>query len=631
MPELKRVLGFKVILLITINSIMGTGIFFLPAVGAKYSGPASIISWIILSIISIYIAMCFAELSSMFPKAGGIYEFCKRAFGRFWSFVIGWITLIAGNITIAMLVVGAIQYLLPVHAPFVKMMISLFFILSFNYVAYKGMKTSSFMLVTFAVITLATLFALIIPGLFKMDFNNLTPFFVFPAPAIFITIFFIAETFFGWETATFLAEETKQPRKVMPKALVIGTVIIAIICILFVVTSLGNINWKDFAESKAPLADLAINYFGYYARDIFTLAVYLSIIGSVAGWIVSAPRLVLALTRDKLFLPSFKEIHHKYNTPYKAIMFQTVLTSILVLVGFGSYRTLLTLLLPLVLIMYSAVLFSLFILRIKKPNFKRYFKVPFGKLGVVVVIMINFLLISLWLGVEENAWHILRLGLSFIALGIPVYLLLEMYYSPKAVRKTNNVLAYLALFTERLALPLSVRREIIRLLGNIKGKTILEFGCSVGTLTLHLAEEVGNKGKVFATDISERDLSIAQKRMDKKGHTHVRLLHDLKHHERLHQKIPDIHVVVSVGMLGYMQNVDKILRGMNKRLKKGSPVCFVDYDKFFDIIPNIDWLRDDEKIKDIFMRNGFKVRVKREQGFAWKYIYVYGKKVRDVK
>ena len=103
MGELKSTLSFPVILLITINSIMGTGIFFLPALGAKIAGPMSIISWLILSIISIYIAMCFGELASMFPKSGGVYEFCKQAYGSFPSFIIGWMTLIAGNMSEAYL------------------------------------------------------------------------------------------------------------------------------------------------------------------------------------------------------------------------------------------------------------------------------------------------------------------------------------------------------------------------------------------------------------------------------------------------------------------------------------------------------------------------------------------------
>ena len=175
MSELKKVLSFPVILLITINSIMGTGIYFLPAVGAQHAGPASIISWLLMSIIAIYIGMCFAELSSMFPKAGGVYEYSKQAYGRFISFLVGWITLIVGNITISMLIVGAIEYLLPYPLPLIKTILSLFFVLVFNYIAFKGMKVSAFMLVTFSILTLVMMVALIIPGFFKFQPTNFNP------------------------------------------------------------------------------------------------------------------------------------------------------------------------------------------------------------------------------------------------------------------------------------------------------------------------------------------------------------------------------------------------------------------------------------------------------------------------
>jgi ubiquinone/menaquinone biosynthesis C-methylase UbiE len=222
------------------------------------------------------------------------------------------------------------------------------------------------------------------------------------------------------------------------------------------------------------------------------------------------------------------------------------------------------------------------------------------------------------------------LGFSFIFMGIPFYFLLEMYYNPKTIRFVNDIFAYLILFTERIALPLKVRKEIIELLGNIKGKVVLEFGCSVGTLTLHLAEEVGPNGRIYATDLSKRETLITQKRMEKKGHKHVFVLHDEKHHSRVHPDVPEIHTVASVGMLGYLQDTNRVLRGLNKRLKKGARVCFVDYDKFFEIIPNVEWLSSDKKIKRIFSRAGFKVDVKRKQGFAWKYIFIYGSKVKNV-
>jgi len=413
--------------------------------------------------------------------------------------------------------------------------------------------------------------------------------------------------------------------------LIWGTVLIGIITVVFVFTSLGSMSWEIFGKSSAPLIDLSMIYYGTIGKQIFTLLVYLAIIGSVAGWIVSAPRLVLAMARDRLFLSQFAKIHPKYHTPHYAIIFQTILTSIIVFAGAGSYNTLLLLLVPIVLVMYSAVILSVIVLRYKQPKVKRHYRVPFGKVGPIIVVLILLALLGIWAVMEAEAIRLIVLAISFIALGIPIYILLELYYNPKTIRKTNNLFAYLVLWTERIALPLGIRKQIIKLLGNIKGKTILEFGCSVGTLTMHLAEEVGKNGKVYATDISEKDIEIAKSRLLKKGHTHVTVIHDVQHHHRVHPDVPTIHTAVSVGMIGYVKNVKRVLQHMNKRLKKGAKICFLDYDKFFDIIPNKEWLGSDEKIKKIFNSGGFDVKVVRKQGFAWRYIFIYGKKVKNVK
>jgi len=627
MAELQKTLSFRVILLITINSIMGTGIFFLPAIGAGHAGPASLISWLIISCISMYIAMCFAELSSMFPTAGGVYEFCKQAYGRFPSFVIGWMTLVAGNITIAMLVVGAITYLLPADAPLIKIPLSLFFVFVFNFIAFRGMKTSAVMLIAFAFITLIALFGLIIPGLFRMDIGNFTPFFVFPFSSVLVTIFFIAETFFGWETATFLAEETKDGARVMPKALIWGTFIIAIISLLSVITSLGVIPWETFSASAAPLTELSKFHYGGWGEYVFTLLVYLAIIGSVAGWIVSAPRLILAMARDRLFLRQLASIHHKYNTPYKAIIFQTILTSILVFVGAGSYNTLLHLLVPMVLVMYSLVLLSLVVLRYKQPKTKRYYTVPFGKVGPIVIILILLSLIFGWYFEQVGAGRLLGIAGGFILLGIPIFYLLELFYSPKVIEKTDDYLAYFTYFFERFLVPRRVREEIVKLIGNVKGKTILDFGCAAGGLSIHLAEQVGKNGKIYATDISEQDTKIAERRMRRLGHKHVIVIHDHHHTKRVHPKVPKLHAAVSVGMLGYVHDPHTILKHINQRMKIGAKICFVDYDRIFFFLPNIDWIEDDKIIKRYFKDCGFKVKVERRWGLLWQWVYIYGEKV----
>lgn len=626
MAKLKPVLSFPAILLITINSIMGTGIFFLPAVGAGAAGPASLLSWVILSVISIYIAMCFGELSSMFPKAGGIYEFCKQAYGRSFSFLIGWMTVIAGNITIAMLVVGAIQYLLPVGSVVLKVFISLLFIFAFNYIAFKGMQTSAVMLVTFAFITVGTLFALIIPGLFKFHPQNFTPFFTFPTSSLFLAIFLIAETFFGWETATFLAEETKDGQKIMPKALIWGTVIIAIICLLFVVTSLGVIPWETFGQSFTPLADLGIIHYGIVGRDIFTILVYLAIIGSVAGWVVSAPRLLLAMAQDKLFLVQFAKVHEKNLTPHVAILFQTILTSILVVVGAGSYTTMLHLLVPIVLVAYSFVLLSVVILRYKQPDTVRYFKVPFGKIGPILVSLFMFFLIFMWLSHTHGSWQIVKLIFSMLFLGIPLYFLVEMYYDSPVILSVNERLAYILVFFERFFFPISLRRKIFLMLGDIHGKMILEFGCSIGTLTRKLAAKVLPYGRVYAVDPIEHNVRIASSQVRGQEHVHI-FHHDSFEHFKTKVHLPLVDALVSVGALSYLQKPEVVLKHLASKVRQNGRVVFVDYDKFFFFMPNVAWISDEQKLKQMFFQAGFQVEVSKKRGLLWQYIFIHGKKV----
>ncbi len=632
MGKLERSLSFPVILLITINSIMGTGIFFLPAVGAKVAGAASIISWIVLSLISIYIATCFGELSSMFPKAGGIYEFCKQAYGSFTSFVIGWMTLIAGNVTIAMLVVGAVRYLNPSLPYFAKIGISLGFILAFNLMAYEGMKTSAVMLVAFSIITLTSIFGLIIPGIFHFQLSNILPLvkdnFFATTSLVFIGIFFIAETFFGWETATFLAEETKNPRKVLPKALVYGTVLIALICISFVLVSLGSIKPEVFGSSLTPLTDLSKLFYGSVGGTVFTLLVYLSIIGSVAGWVVAGPRLILALAEDKLFLSQCARIHPEKKTPYIAILFQTVLTSILVVVGSGSYETLLEILLPLVLVIYSFTILSVTVLRYKKPDLERFYTAPFGKVGPIATVIILFSLIGYWLFNIHGAFTIARLGVSFVIVGIPIYFLLSFYYNPEAIMKFNALFSRLSIWMEDFLLPVSLREELVLALDDLEGKTVLEFGSGVGTFTMHLAEEVGAEGEIIATDLSEKSLSLLEDRLKEEGHEHVSLLHDPHQVNRIHPRLKNMEIdaVFSVGNISYIQEFEKIVSDLNEILPPEGEICFLEYTDYFKFLPNAGWLSKPEKIEEIFRENGFSVEVSKINGWFWNYLFIYGRK-----
>jgi len=641
--------------------------FFLPAIGAAVAGPASIISWIILSLASIYTAAVFGELVGMYPKSGGIYEYSKQAYGTFSSFLIGWTSWLVGNVTTAMLIVGAITYLLPHNSPILlvaKIMASVFWILVLNIMAYRGLKTSAVMLVSFAILTVTVVLFLTLPSLINipallhgslltnLNFQNLTPFFIGGSLGknvllILVAVFLISEAFFGIESVCFLAGETKNPEKVLPKTLVKATIIIAVLTLLLVVSSLAVVKWQVFSglthlsgqeaalfgeTVQAPYAYLAWKLFGDIGMKILVLGTYLVIIGAAASWIVTGPRLVLSLAEDRLFPPQLADIHKKYNTPYKAILFQTIVSSLFILVAFlggsNGYQTLLEILVPLVLLMMALVMLIVPILRKKQKQVKRPFKVWFPKTGPILMFLFYIFLIVIWIlkSPQESA-YILKLAFSFVILGVPIYLLLTFMYNPEAIIVATELFASMSLWLENFTLPKRVRKEILYLFKNLEEKHILDYGSGVGTMTLLLAEKTGPKGKVTATDLSKKNLKILRKRLYKKGYEHVTLLHDPHQVNRVHPSIKEVDVVISVGMLSYVQDLEKVLKDMKFALKKNGKICFVEYVDYFKILPNPQWLRNEEVLKKIFHKQGFGVQVVKIHGLFWNYLFIYGDKI----
>ena len=623
--QMKGVLSFRVILLITINSIMGTGIWFLTAAGAKYAGPASLISWAVLSVIAVYIAMCFAELTSMFPKAGGVYEFAKQAYGRFWSFVIGWTTSIAGSVTIAMLLLGALQYLIPLKYSNTYIPIAIALIVVFNYVAFRGMQTSTYMLVGFALITLGTVSAIIIPGFFRLQPGNFTPFFVFPTLSTFIAIFFIAETFFGWESAIFLSAETKNPAKVMPKALIYGTLIIAGIAMLLAFTAIGAIPWDKFAQSVAPLKDLGGVYFGATGVVIFTLLVFVSVIGAVACWIVTAPRLLMSIAEDKLFFVQFAKIHPKYKSPYVSIVFQVLVVSILVVIGAGSYETLLHILIPLILIVYSAVLLGVIILRFKKPDYPRPYKVIFGKVGPLVTILFMAFLLVMFIRETHAALDILRISASLVAFGIPAYFAIELFYEAKYVTLRRNIVARLTHHFHKIPLPKPTFNKIFSLVSPFTHKSvIMVYNSPMGAFTRRVVTREIPFRHIYVASQSQEELEAFKHNLPEPRRAHVSLLklRTLK----LPEKAMKIDAFVSFNDLGHIKDVPGFLHNLRRALNKRGKFCFYIKHHLLNVTPNALLVEDKKKITALFEKEKLQVNYRKKKSLLKEEIFISGSK-----
>lgn len=619
-------LSFPVILLITINSIMGTGIFFLPSVGARQAGLFAIISWAIMGIIAIFYSTIFGELVSRYPREGGVFEYAKEAFGFFPSFLLGWMTLISANITIAMLMVGAIKYVGPSLNNMVIAGISIVFILIFNFIAFKGLKTGKVMLLTFAGLTLVAVLGILIPGLINFNPANFTQWLshesfsgigfnlagmIGSSVIIFGTIFFIAETFFGWETVTFLAEQVKNPRKIMPKALVNGTIIIAVTSLLFVIASKSILHWSVLATSATPLADLASAVYGVGMVPVYSILVYLAIIGSVAGWIVAAPNLLVALAKDKLFIPSFANKHSKNGTPYKAIAFQTIVTSALVVIGAGSYETLLHLLVPMVLMLYGSVILSLLFIRRKNKDFDGY-KAPGGKVMPILLLLFTLGLIAMWGIQDHNAIETLEIIGTFVVVGVPVFLLMNFNYNPHASVTFQDQTLSLTRLLERIFLPRKIRR---RLLSGVQEHHELLF-LGVGSGLLIKEAPILNE-KIVVVERSPQLVNYIKRR-----YPGVDVIYDEYLISRIHPDIQRADVIISIGLLSHIQNLSVHLKYLHQVLPENAIIKFFDYSKFYKVIPNN--IPPIEELRKIFEDNGFSIHIDEIKGLFWDYLLVEG-------
>lgn len=617
MGQLKRSIGKRTLLILTINSILGSSIFFLPSIAASYSGPNSIIAWILMALVAIVMSTYFGELVSKYPKSGGIYEYAKHSFGESRAFLVGWISWMVANIAIALEIVGALLYLFP-NSPFAHIPLAFLFIVIFNYISYRGIDYSSRMLLIFGGITLFSLLAIIVPGSLSVNSANLIPL-VVPLPLLFLSVYFISDTFFGWESAAYLSEEVKNARKVMPRIMVLSTVVVSSLAVALSFVSLGIINWKDLGSTPASLTIVADAIFGNGAGNIFSIMIFMLIMGSAASWIVASPRLLYAMARDKVLISRFARIHGKYHTPHNAILFQTIVISLVTVIGFADYVTLLKLILPLEILMYSAML--LIIIKMRTDNVKGSYRSMFGLHGALGIILFNFFLIYMWLQ-QPGSLSVFAMSIMLGLFGFPLYILIKLGTDRKFTERFFDKISWVwdslfsVWYTKREI------RAVIRKLKMKKGSVVLDFGCGSGITTLELAKKIGNNGTIVAVDISEEQLKKAFNKIEKA----VKISNVVFIKEPQLTFEPDyFDALTAVGVLEHLENPEETLRRLFKNLRKGGTYSFLSFGKSFGI-PAPEFLSSKNKIEELFKKLDVKANIRIEKKKFTEYVYIWGKK-----
>ena len=433
-PALRRQLGLWSAVAVLIGSTIGSGIFRSPAgIADKLPGPLPLMAvWVAGGLFALCGALTLAELTGAFPETGGAYVFIREGWGRLCAFLFGWaeLTLIRAASLGAISTTFA-EYFLRVlgydpsiepYTTYVHYVAAVAILLTatFNYVGVRwgslvqNLTTAAKYGGLLFIILLALAMGLPRTG------GHYTP--AAPAGSFHIAAFGLALVsvlwaFDGWADLSFVAGEVKDPRRTLPRAILIGTIAVIAIYLLANVAYMAVMSVEEIRHSRLVAADVAQRLIGAPGVVFVAVTVMLSTFGTLNGTLLTAPRIFFAMADDGLFFRKVAAVHPRFHTPYVSIMLTTGLGIVFVLLR--TFEQLADTFVTAIVPFYALAVASIFVLR-KRADYDPPFRAPLYPVVPALFILATLFLLANAIIDPTSRWPTLAV-LGIILVGIPVY------------------------------------------------------------------------------------------------------------------------------------------------------------------------------------------------------------------
>jgi basic amino acid/polyamine antiporter, APA family len=350
-PTLERAIRLPHATAMVVGTIIGASIFVQPSeITGRVPTTAGIYGvWLVSGVLTLFGALVCAELSSSFPEAGGVYAFLREAFGPWLGFLWAWAmfwTMHSGIIAaIATVFARYVGFFVPL-GPTLTRLVAVSAVMVLTAVNYVGVRQGTLLQTAFTAGKLLAIGAIIVLG---FGFGGEAHGSVVVAASARATwglgsfaLALVAGLFAfgGWHMVTYNAEETVEPRTTIPRALVLGTLLVTGCYIALNAVYLYILPMEVVASSTRVAADAADAVFGRGGGAAMSALVVFSTFGGLAGIVLAGPRVYYAMARDGLLFPWLGAVHPTYRTPHRAVLLQGIWSS--VLVATGTYRALFT-------------------------------------------------------------------------------------------------------------------------------------------------------------------------------------------------------------------------------------------------------------------------------------------------
>ncbi|MET3558979.1 amino acid transporter [Streptococcus rupicaprae] len=407
-----------------INAVIGSGIFLLPQNIYRDLGPASIAVMFGTAILTIMLAVCFAEVSGYFGKNGGAFQYSKRAFGDFVGFNVGvlgwmvtmfaWAAMAAGFARMFIITFPALEGMN------VPISIGLIILLSLMNVA--GLKTSKVFTITATVAKLIPIILFSVCAVFfiHQGLPNFTPFVQLSEgqtllSAVSGTAIYIFYGFIGFETLPIVAGEMRNAEKNVPRAILGSITTVSLLYMLIIGGTIAMLG-SGIMETNAPVQDAFVRMIGPAGYWLVSIGALISITGLNMGESIMVPRFGAAIAEEGL-LPAVIAKKNANDAPVVAIAISAIVAIILLLTG--SFETLATLSVIFRFFQYIPTALAVMKLRKDQPNTNVVFRVPFGPVIPILAVMIS--LVMIWGDNPKNFIY----GAVGLAISSSIYLLMH--------------------------------------------------------------------------------------------------------------------------------------------------------------------------------------------------------------
>ncbi len=331
--KLKRVLGLKDAVGVGLGAIIGAGIFVVTGVAAGVSGASFLVGLMIAGIVASFNGLSSAQLAAVYPQSGGTYEYGYRLLSPVWGFSAGWMFIISKLSAAGVVAIGFGSYfyqLVPVLSPVIYSLIAVFLLTIAN---LSGIQKAGSINIVIVMVTVLSLLYFVFGGLFSVSSENFTPFAPNGVLGIAESTAILFFAFTGYARIATLAEEVREPRKTIPKAVIITIVSAVVLYAAVSFVAVGTVGAESMSHSRSPLQLAAGAMSAPGIGVIITLGASTAMLGVLLSQILGISRMLLAMGRRNDLPRFFEKIDGKTSVPNVGIVFTGVVIVAITLIG----------------------------------------------------------------------------------------------------------------------------------------------------------------------------------------------------------------------------------------------------------------------------------------------------------